>query len=356
MLRLIAIGALGNMLSPSAVHLKGKESPAHFIGILDRGGQEEHQKERRQAWVEHGAILAPNISSLLNDTNFDGIVICAGKNGDDYKIIAELLQLIDEKFKGKPRPFILHCSTVSVDFVSKAWEACNQFDVRYANYPLTGGASGAQKGTMLILGGGDKELFDVLEPTLNCLGQPNYLGEDVTAGTKVKLIGHLLVFNGLLGISSAVTLHTKCFPNSANDQTRFFDFLNQGAGGTRQWDVTIRQAIEHKIWDKGFLLQHAVIDAIYTADLLRQMSMPMAAIQAILNVASIFAFLLQQNSQKRATQTILHALSETRKLDEHMYHLLSETPKTYLENIINALPRDLQKKIKLNVNVDDFLL
>ncbi|MCB9029941.1 MAG: hypothetical protein H6619_02740 [Deltaproteobacteria bacterium] len=77
-------------------------------------------------------------------------------------------------------------------------------------------------------------------------------------------MGHLMVFNGLVGISSAIALHTEYFDVSLGDssQSDFFDFLNSGAGGTKQWDLTASKGIKDGIWNQGFLIPHAVIDVI----------------------------------------------------------------------------------------------
>src|SRR3990167_10185742 len=92
-LRLLAIGGLGRMLPPAATHLNAS-SAALFLRIHDRGGEGEYRNQSRQAWLQHGARLVPTLQELIADGEFDGIVICAGKNGDDYKIFAELVPLL----------------------------------------------------------------------------------------------------------------------------------------------------------------------------------------------------------------------------------------------------------------------
>ena len=241
-MKLVGIGGMGLMLSPSAKHLK-QGGPARFLRIHDRGTKDDRRDMCRQAWKDHGADIVYDFESLVGDGDYDGVVICAGKNGDDCDIFRTLLPLMQRKKKG--RPFILHLSTVSAGFTQAAYDFLSAEDVDYVNYPLTGGPLGAENANMLILASGSESIYSRLEPTLQTIGNPKYFGSSVTAGAEVKLMGQLMVFNGLVGICSAAALKSECFQEelSGSDQAEFFDFLNGGAGGTRQWDVAISKGV-----------------------------------------------------------------------------------------------------------------
>lgn len=356
MLRLVGIGALGNMLSPAAIHLSQQQSEGHFIRILDRDPGNVHREQRRELWRSKGTKLVSTYEELIQD-DIDGVVICAGKNGDDLPILSQIIPLMVRAFndRSKERPFILHCSTVSIEFVEAAFEACREANIEYANYPLTGGASGAQKATMLILASGSKTLYKRLEKFLTLLGKPNFFDSDISASAKIKFIGHVLVFNGLLGISSAIALQNKSIHLDTMSQPQFFDFLNQGAGGTRQWDVALKQALTDHDWQTGFLLPHAVIDAIYTADLLIKYALPAITVLPILQLACAFNYLIHHLGTKVATQTLLNALQEhSNELEVFISLYQHFNNKQFLQNIINSLPDRLKQKIKLDIKAEDF--
>ena len=266
-IKLVGIGGLGLMLSPSAKHLK-EGGPARFIRIHDRGTKDDRRDACRKVWQDHGAQLVHGFEALVGNGDYDGVVICAGKNGDDRSILRSLVPLM-QQHKNKNQPFILHLSTVSAGFTQAAYDYLGTQGIEYLNYPLTGGPLGAENANMLILASGSDSAYAELEPTLHTIGNPRYFGRSVTAGAEVKLIGQLMVFNGLMGISSAAALKSECFHEglSGSTQAEFFDFLNGGAGGTRQWDVAIGKGIRDDIWDQGFMIHHAVVDAIYAANL-----------------------------------------------------------------------------------------
>ncbi|MFO7802886.1 MAG: NAD(P)-binding domain-containing protein [Desulfovermiculus sp.] len=356
-LRLVGVGGLGLMLSPAARHLSGSSSAA-FIRIHDRGTQDPRRDECRQAWRAHGAQLVPDLKSLIGDGDVDGVVVCAGKNGDDCQILRTLVPLL--KKQCATPPFVLHLSTVSSNFVLAAHSYLQAQGIPYANYPLTGGPAGAEHASMLILASGDPGLYARLEPSLKEIGTPEYFGENVAAGSEVKLIGQLMVFNGLTGISSAAALKSECFqePLSGNAQAEFFDFLNAGAGGTRQWDVALSKGVRSNVWDQGFMLQHAAVDAVYAAHLCLERGLSTLTVMPMLSTALAFSFVMNKyQGTPMATHAVVREFTAENagQLDAFVQDKLDfSSPEQSLYTVINALPPRVQDSVLLDVDEGSF--
>ena len=357
-LKLVAVGGLGLMLSPAAKHLTGDDSPARFVRVHDRGTRDERRDRAREAWRQHGAERVSTFGDLVGDGRIDGAVICAGKNGDDLQILRELVPLMHER--GVRNGFILHLSTVSTNFAEAAEAFCRDHGLDYGNYPLTGGPAGAEAATMLILASGDRDLYGRLEPMLQKLGKPRYFGERVTAGAEVKLIGHYMVFNGLMGIASGAALHAACFGHELGDpaQVDFFEFLNAGAGGTRQWEVALSKGIRDHVWDQGFMLQHAVVDAIYAAKLGMDRGLAGYALLSMLMTALGFAFLLNTYpGQPLATHAIVREMigANRQALDDFVYSRLNPADVAgTLRQCVEALPEAIRRTVLLDIQRSDF--
>jgi 3-hydroxyisobutyrate dehydrogenase-like beta-hydroxyacid dehydrogenase len=357
-LRLVGIGGLGLMLSPSAKHLSTSKQ-ANFLRIHDRGTADSRRDICRKAWSDHGAQLVYDLDALIGDGDLDGVVICAGKNGDDCQILRALAPLIQKKCDHKP--FILHMSTVSSSFVQAAHEFLSEQGIPYANYPLTGGPAGAEAASMLILASGDPALYKTLEPTLVQIGKPNFFGERITAGAEVKLIGQLMVFNGLTGICSAAALKSECFHEalSGESQAEFFDFLNAGAGGTRQWDVALSKGIRSETWDQGFMLQHAAVDAIYAAHLCLEKGLSVLTVMPMLCSALSFAFVLNKyQGIPLATHAVVREIcaANAPEIDAFVQDAIDfSSPEKSLYAAINSLPPRIQDSVLLDVDKSSFL-
>ena len=356
-IKLLGIGGMGLMLSPSAKHLKA-DGPAQFVRIFDRGTKDNRRDQARESWLSHGAQIVSDYPSLVGDGDFDGVVICAGKNGDDRDIFRSLVPVM--KSSAVQKPFIAHLSTVSSGFAESAYEFLKSENIDYVNYPLTGGPLGAENAAMLILASGNEALYQRLKPMLEIIGSPKYFGPGIAAGAEVKLMGQLMVFNGLIGISSAAALKSECFNEdlSGEPQAEFFDFLNGGAGGTRQWDVALSKGVRDNIWDQGFMIQHAVVDAIYAAKLCQQRGLPAFSIVPMIAIAQTFAYLLNKYDESAlATHAIVRELIKANAagLDDFINHNISyENIDLCINNCINVLPKRVKESVMLEITKSSF--
>ena len=355
-LRLVGIGGMGLMLSPSARHLQA-DGPAKFLRIHDRGTQDDRRNACREAWTAHGAEIVTDYKALIGDGDFDGVVICAGKNGDDCDIFRSIVPLMQEM---KTQPFVLHLSTVSAGFARAAHGVLKANGIGYVNYPLTGGPLGAENANMLILASGSQEVYTRLAPMLETIGNPKFFGTSVTAGAEVKLIGQLMVFNGLIGISSAAALKSECFQEvlSGTEQADFFDFLNGGAGGTRQWDVALSKGVRDDTWNQGFMIQHAVVDAIYAADLCRSRGLPALATIPMAAIALAFAYVLTKyEGTPLSTHAIVREMTKEQAADLDNFindRLHYNDLGASIQNAIDVLPGQVKASVLLDIGEENF--
>ena len=193
------------------------------------------------------------------------------------------------------------------------------------------------------------------------IGNPRYFSTSVTAGAEVKLIGQLMVFNGLVGICSAAALKSECFQEelSGPEQAEFFDFLNGGAGGTRQWDVAISKGVRDNTWDQGFMIHHAVVDAIYAAKLCRERGLPALAVIPMCAIALAFTYLLDKyDCAPLATHAIVREMIKENAsgLDDFMnQHISYNNVEASIQNCIAALPEKVKASVALDINPDSFI-
>ncbi len=364
MLKLAYVGGLGMMAGPAATHLE-QGGPAAVLRVQDRGTRGGSRDQYRADWRNHGAELVATLEGLVGQGDLDGVVVCAGKNGDDVQIIAELTQRLKQVSTG--RPFILHLSTVSPDFAEAAFQFCSDQQVDYINYPLTGGPLGAQLGGadpkgMLILASGDESIYQRLLPLLKRLGHPKFFGPSPSAGAVTKLIGHHMVFNGLNGIATAAAIHADCFNQGklgGDAQTDYLSFLNGGAGGTRQWDVGLSKGIAQDCWDQGFSIHHAVIDAVYAARLAVAAGLPRISIQGMTNIAFAFAYLLHKfPGETLGTHSIVREMirQQSAGLDQFMseHGAFAANAAQVIADCVASLPEAIQASALIEVSVADF--
>lgn len=351
-LNLVAVGALGQMLSPAAEHLVDNEK-IKITKVLDSSKSTPLKQARRLAWLNYGAEVVASID-LLFDSSIDGVIICAGKNNSDSELIKSIVKYIKQRSSSA---FILHFSTVSQRFVNRANIFCNQQGVEYVNWPLTGGPSGAKSASMLVLASGNHLLYQKTLPLLQSIGRPHYFDDKIETAVVVKLVSHSLVFASLLGYASAIQLYSGFSGCNTNDLASVFDFVNQGAGGSRQWNLAFKLGLAGDQWDVGFMLEHAVVDALYTVDLLLEQNMAKINILPILLTATSLALLINEYGTNWATQKLTHLLQKTDnvKLDDWLEKTIDvKDISGSVGRIINTLPKEIQEQIKLKIDLNDF--
>jgi 2-hydroxy-3-oxopropionate reductase len=97
-------------------------------------------------------------------------------------------------------------STVSPDLVCKIGTACTQRGVGFLDAPVTGGTWGAEKGELVFMVGGEKEVLERAKPVLEMLGKRIFLLGPTGAGQTVKLAMNLILALQVDALAEALAL------------------------------------------------------------------------------------------------------------------------------------------------------
>jgi len=94
--------------------------------------------------------------------------------------------------------------------------------------PVSGGTSGAEKGALTIMIGGEKALVDVHMDIFNVLGSTIHHVGHIGMGETVKMINQILVGINILGIAEAFVLGAKL----GADPKVLFEVIRSSAGSS----------------------------------------------------------------------------------------------------------------------------
>lgn len=128
-------------------------------------------------------------------------------------------------FGAPMRPGLAHYLNrehVIVDFSSiepdttrdMAKELNTRFGARWVDAPVSGGVSGAEKGTLSIMAGGDAELIDELRPLLSSLSDRVTRMGGVGSGQATKVCNQMIVSANLMVMAEALALAEKSGVNA----------------------------------------------------------------------------------------------------------------------------------------------
>ncbi len=105
---------------------------------------------------------------------------------------------------------VVDMSSISPIVSQKVAAACALKGLEFLDAPVSGGEPKAVDGTLAIMAGGDKAVFDRVLPVLQLMGSTVTLTGAVGAGNVTKLANQIMVACNIAAMGEALTLATRC--------------------------------------------------------------------------------------------------------------------------------------------------
>jgi 3-hydroxyisobutyrate dehydrogenase-like beta-hydroxyacid dehydrogenase len=137
--------------------------------------------------------------------------------------------------------------------------------------PVSGGIRGAEQGTLAIMAGGPEAQWPILEPLLEQIGRPFYMGETPGAGQVTKLANNLLSLAAIATTAEAMVLGIK----AGLDPARMIEVLNAGTGANSATRDKWPRAVLPRTFDFGFSAQLSLKDTRLALEEARTMGVPL---------------------------------------------------------------------------------
>ena len=128
---------------------------------------------------------------------------------------------------------LIDSSTVSPALARRISEACADQSVDFLDAPVTGGTWGAEKGELVFMIGGKKEVLDRVEPVLQAVGKRFFLLGPNGAGQTVKLAMNLILALEVQALAEGLELVT----SSGVEPTKLIEVLQSSMGRAPVLDV-----------------------------------------------------------------------------------------------------------------------
>jgi 3-hydroxyisobutyrate dehydrogenase-like beta-hydroxyacid dehydrogenase len=114
--------------------------------------------------------------------------------------------------------------------------------------PVSGGPSGAEKGTLAVMVACPKQLADALAPVLGVIGKVFFIGERPGMGQTMKLLNNLLSASALAITTEAIVLGSK----AGLDPKIMLDVINAGSGRNTASQDKFPRCVLPRRFDFGF--------------------------------------------------------------------------------------------------------
>ncbi|MBN3490961.1 NAD(P)-dependent oxidoreductase [Acholeplasma equirhinis] len=204
-------------------------------------------------------------------------------------------EVIHEVFKyAKKGTIIVDMTTSSPSLAENLYEKGKELGFRLVDAPVTGGDQGAKSGTLSIMVGSEKEVFDEIVPLLQTFGKTiTYMGK-AGSGQYTKLANQIAISGALAGVAESLYFAMeKNLPLDAVHQV-----LSGGSASSNQLIYNGKKMIL-KDYEPGFFIKHFVKDLNLALDEAKG-SLPIAT-----KVRDMLQQLIEKGFENKGTQAFI---------------------------------------------------
>jgi 3-hydroxyisobutyrate dehydrogenase-like beta-hydroxyacid dehydrogenase len=158
---------------------------------------------------------------------------------------------------------IIVCSTIAPSQIKALGRRLEPMGIQILDAPISGGKEGAEAGTLSIMVGGERKVFESLQGLFQAIGKNIYYLGNLGNGLAMKLVNNLLVAVNNLAVAEAVTLGKQAgldpkmileiIPKSAGDSWMF----RHRAYRMVDRDFACRGELDILVKDLGYVLETA---------------------------------------------------------------------------------------------------
>ena len=136
---------------------------------------------------------------------------------------------------GKPGNIILDLDSTAPDIIQELYPEVEAAGMHLLDSPVSGGETGANGGSLVIMSGGEKEVFEEVKPYLLMMGKSaTYMGPS-GCGSTAKIANNMMVGIHLLAMDEAYAFATK----AGLDPKTLFDAIHGGFAQSAVMDLKV---------------------------------------------------------------------------------------------------------------------
>lgn len=166
----------------------------------------------------------------------------------DPAIVRKVALGADGVIAGSMVKTMLDLSTTGARAAQEIAAALADKGITGVDSPVSGGVTGAVKGTLAVMVACPKALFADLEPMLKHIGKVFFIGERAGMGQTMKLANNLLSATALAATSEAIAFGVK----AGLDPVTMIDVINAGSGRNSASQDKFPKAILPRTFNFGF--------------------------------------------------------------------------------------------------------
>jgi 3-hydroxyisobutyrate dehydrogenase-like beta-hydroxyacid dehydrogenase len=171
----------------------------HTAGWNIRGWNRSPQPAAEISKV--GIAIAATVAELVTGSN-----VILSSLANDAAVRSVYLDKGGVFSAAKPGTVILEMSTISPELSRNLHQEARTRGIKFLDVAISGSTPAVDAGTITLLAGGDKEIFEQCVPIFECVARQWFLIGPGSSGVQMKLVVNLLLGIDMQAIAEAVSL------------------------------------------------------------------------------------------------------------------------------------------------------
>ena len=205
---------------------------------------------KAQGLLEQGALWAESPLVLLDQA--DVICTMVGFPNDVRDIY---LSSRGSLAKAKPKQVFVDFTSSDPSLAREIAERANEQLAFALDAPVSGGDVGAKQGTLSIMVGGERHVFEALNPILSVLGKVLMHQGPAGCGQHAKLCNQIMIAGTMIGVCEALV-----YAHQAGlDEEKLLASIRKGAAGCWTLENLVPKMLQRD-FAPGFFVEHFIKD------------------------------------------------------------------------------------------------
>jgi 3-hydroxyisobutyrate dehydrogenase-like beta-hydroxyacid dehydrogenase len=150
--------------------------------------------------------------------------------------------------EGKRVRRFVDLSTTGAVMAKRIFEMLKQRNIVQIDCPVSGGVTGAAKGTLALMASGPRAEVAAIEPALAAIGRMFFISEQPGAGQTMKLCNNFLSAAAMTATSEAMVMGVK----AGLDPRTMLDVINSGTGRNTATEDKFGRVVLPRAFNLGF--------------------------------------------------------------------------------------------------------
>src|SRR5215475_9778771 len=168
-------------------------------------------------------------------------------------------------------------STTGSVMANRVFDLLKARNIVQIDSPVSGGVSGAEKGTVAVMASGPRAEVDIVAPLLKVIGKFFFIGERPGAGQTMKLANNVLSATAMAATSEAIVMGVK----AGLDPRIMVDVINAGTGRNTATETKFPRNIIPRSFNLGFTNGLMMKDVNLCLAEAKELGAPMEVIAAV---------------------------------------------------------------------------